>query len=510
MGTIPASKYVSVIPGVLAAGGQGLDIIAVMLTTSTRVPIGAVQPFGSASDVGAYFGLSSTEAALATIYFNGFSISSIKPSKVYFAQYPNAAVAPYLRGASLSGMTLTQLKAVPAGTLTMTFDGTPLTSASIDLSAATSFSNAASIIQSAFTTPPFTVTYDSVSGAFVFTGSTTGSTHTVGYASAGTIATDLKLTQATGAVTSQGADAAVPGTFMDGVKAVTTDWATFMTAFDPDVSGNDNKLAFAAWCSGQSNRFMYVCWDVDTSPATTVPATSSLGYLIGALGNNYGGTFLIGGDGRSGSAAVSASYAAFVCGAAASINFNEFNGRTDFAFKAQDGLAATCTNLSASDNLDSNGYNYYAANATANQSFVWLYNGQVSGEFLWADNYIDEIWMNSQLQLSLMVLFQNNKSIPFNKQGYALVEAACFDVINQAVYFGAIRAGVTLSAAQIAEMNAAAGKAIDQTVYAQGWYLMVTDALPAVRQARGPLQVTLWYTDGESVQTINLNSVDVL
>lgn len=508
MSSIPASQLVQINPGVLAAGGNALDIIPVCLTTNTRVPIGAVQPFPSAAAVGSYFGLSSAEYTLATIVFNGFDNSNVKPSQMYFSQYNTAAVAAYLRGGSLAGVPLATLKAFASATLTLTVGGTPITSSAINLSGATSFSNAATLIQAAFTSPPFTVTFDSVSSAFVFTSSATGTAATIGYAtSSGALNANLKLTQATAAVLSQGAAIAAPGTAMDAVVATTTNWATFFTGFDPDTAGNNvNKLAFSAWANGKNNRYAYVCWDADDSPATSVPATASLGYLIGPSGNNYSGTILLGSDNFN---IVDATYAAFVCGAAASIDFTETNGRITFAFKSQAGLAATCTDAASAQNLLANGYNFYGAYATANQTFTWLYNGSVSGKFLWADSFINQIWLNNQLQLSIMVLYQNTKSIPYNTAGYAMIEAACLDVINQGLLFGAFRPGVTLSASQIAEVNTAAGLNIATTLQQQGWYLQVLDANPQVRAARGSPPCTFWYMDGQSVQQISLASINV-
>lgn len=506
--TISANRIVTVVPNVLSAGGRALDIVSVLLTTSTRVPIGAIQPFPDADSVGSYFGLSSVEYGLATIYFNGFDNSNVKPSLVYFAQYNTAAVASWIRGGTL-GLTLTQLKAIPTGTLVMNFNGTTQTAAAVNLSTATSFSNAASIIQAAFTSPPFTVAYDSQVGAFVFTSTSSGASFTVDYASDNALAEALKLTEATGAVISQGADAAVPGPFMDAVKGATQDWALFMTCFDPDSSGNTNKLAFSAWANAQSNRFGYVCWDVDLSPATTVPATSSLGYIISKGQLNYTGTYLIAGDGQPGSAPASASHAAFICGTAASIDFTETNGRITFAFRSQTGLASTCTTDPGSANLEANGYNYYGAFATANDNFIWNYQGSVSGPFSWFDSFINQIWLNNQLQLAMMVLFQNSKSIPYNDYGYGLIKAAALDPIKQALNFGAIRAGVTLSQAQIAEVNAAAGLRIDDAINQAGYYFQVKDADPQTRVARKSPPITLWYADGQSVQRINVTSVNV-
>ena len=580
MSTIPASQIVNVIPSVLPAGGNAVDLVAVMLTTSALVPIGAVQPFASAKDVKNYFGSNSTEGSLATIYFLGPDDSQAKPAKVYFAQYPTADVPAWLRGAPF-GLTLAELQALPAGTLTIPINGANITAASVNLSTATSFSNAASIIQAAFTATQATaagntiagttltlggtitgtwapgqtvvgvgvtagthilslisgtpntagatylldksstvavgeamtggvvpqVTYNSTMGSFNFQTILAGAGQTIDYAATGALATSLKLTSATGAVKSQGAAAVTaPGTFMDGVVAVTTDFASIMTCFDPDSPGfNANKYAFAKWVNGQANRYGYVAWDVDDAPATQNPATSSLGYLIKQA--NLSGTIVLGSDVAD---TVDASLAAFVCSQPASLAFDRTNGRTTLAFRKQTGLLATCTDGTSAQNLLANGYSFYGAYGTANDEFVQLYDGAISGPFLWFDSYFNQIWMNDQLQIAFMLLLQNTRSIPFNEAGYSLVAAAAQDVINRALNFGAIRSGIPLSQAQIAEVNTAAGVDIADTLQTRGWYFKVYTASAATRQTRGPLACTLWYTDGQSVQKIVIDSIEVV
>jgi hypothetical protein len=83
------------------------------------------------------------------------------------------------------------------------------------------------------------------------------------------------------------------------------------------------------------------------------------------------------------------------------------------------------------------------------------------------------------------------------------------DTVNQALNFGAFRPGITLSQAQIAEVNNSAGKKIDDTLSTQGWYIQITDALPQVRAVRGSPPITIWYMDGQSIQKIALASVEV-
>lgn len=574
MSTIPASAIVSVTPGVLAAGGSPLSLNGILLTTSNRTPIGAVQPFSNATDVADYFGLSSTEYAAALIYFSGFDNSNIKPGRIFYTQYNTTDVQAWLRGGNVSGMTLTQLQGL-SGSLTVTIDGTPVTG-SINLSAATSFSNAAEIIGvtmgiegiqiAAFTaaiatttmtvsafssgdgslsagdvvngsgvtantyiveqltgdpgsTGTYTVsasqivgsesmtadspgvTYDSVTGGFQIWSGTKGAASTISYGS-GAFATSILLTQELGGVISQGADAQTsPSAFMTAIPGVTQNWATFMTLFDPDSgSGHVNKLKFALWTTQQNDRYAYIAWDTDVTPTETVPATSSFGYALQQ--GDYSGTCVI----------FSPTYdkAAFICGSVASIDFTETNGRTTLAFRHQGGLVADVTTQTAADNLLANGYNFYGAYATANDEFIWFYNGSISGPFLWLDSFANQIWLNNEFQLAFMVLLDNVKSIPYNAAGYELIQAAALDPINAGLNFGAFRPGVTLSEAQRAEVNTIAGATIDTTLQQVGYYFLVKDASPEVRQNRGSPPAIFLYMDGQSVQRLNLSSIDVL
>ena len=570
MTTIPASQIVAVTPSVLAAGGNALDLNGLILTRNTRVPIGTVQSFPDAASVAAFFGSTSAQASDATIYFNGFDNSTAKPGALLFAQYPSSAVGAYLRGGKISTLTLAQLQ-VLSGDFGITIDGTPYTNASISLAAATSFTNAASIIGSALgiqgpQVASFTgsiaggtltvsamssgtlgvgdvlsgtgvtvgtyitgllsgtggvgtysvspsqnrgsqtitayapaVSYDSVSGAFVVVSPTTGNSSTISYGS-GALATSVKLTQATGAVLSQGTGAvSSPSAFMDALIAITENWALFTTDFDPDATGNTNKLLFAAWTDGQNQDFGYVPWDTDASPTTTVPATSSLGYLISQA--EYKGTSVIYSPDEK--------IAVFVLGIAASLDFEATNGRATFAFRTGTGLMATVTDSTIASNLLANGYNFYGAYATANDQFVFLYDGSISGSFLWLDSYVNQIWLNNAFQLALMTLLTQAFSIPYNAAGNAQIEAALADPIAAGLNFGAIRAGVTLSNSQKASINAAAGANVAPTIEQRGWYLQVLPASASVRQARQSPPCTFWYTDGQAVQKIDLSSIAI-
>lgn len=492
---IPASMLVNVLPGVLAAGGSPLSLNAVFLTDDTSVPIDSVLAFPSAEAVADYFGASSREAEMAAIYFAGFDTSATKPSLLYFAQYNTGAVAAYLRSGSFEGVTLAQLQLI-SGVLTITVDGDAFTTGTINLSGASSFSNAAALIEAALTAVGCyaTVEYGSQLNAFTITSPTTGTASTITFGS-GSIATGLKLTEAADAVTSQGANAAVAATFMAGIVAETQNWASFTTTFEPNEAG---KLAFAAWVNTTSDRYVYVAWDSDTGPTQGVDP-GSFGAQVAAL--DYDGTVPI--------YDATGDIAAFNCGCIASIDFEQAQGRITFAYKGQSGLAANVTDAVTYQNLVLNGYNCYAAFATANDQFVNYQPGSMPGQWKWEDSYVDQIWLNNALQLALMSLLSQVNSIPYNQQGYNMLRAAALDPINAALNAGVIQPGVTLSNSQRAQIDTAVGGPAAAVVQTQGWFLDIKDASPSTRAQRASPPMTLYYTDGGSVQAIELSSIEV-
>lgn len=489
--TIPASDIVTVNPGVIDSGGNPLALNGVIMSKSAYLPIGSVQSFSSASAVSDFFGPASSEYDLAQTYFLGFDNSTIKPGRLFFAPFVDTARAAWLQSGSLAGMTLTQLQAL-TGTIIVTMNGTLKTSSSINLSAATSFSNAATLIAAAFTGGP-AVTWDAVKSVFIFTSTTTGAASTMTYAT-GTL-TGLKLTAATGAILSQGSDVTTPAVAMNAVKAQTQNWVMFMTAWEPDLA---NKTLFAEWVNAQNQRYCYVCWDTDAQ-AIVNGSTTNFGYQAKSL--EYDGVVCV---------YNTVKLAAFVLGTAAAIDFSRTNGRITFAFKSQSGFVPTVTDQQIGDNLLANGYSFYGSYATANDQFNFFYNGQMAGKWKWLDTFVDQVYLNSQFQLALMSLLVSVKSIPYNQDGYSLIRAAMIDPINEGLNFGSIRNGVTLSASQKAQVNSSAGRDVAGDIESQGYYLQILDPGAQVRGNRGTPVVNFWFTDGGAVHKLNVSSVDIL
>ncbi len=492
--SIPASSIVNVLPQALSAGGAGLDLVGLVLTTSTQAPYGQILTFTSSDAVAAYFGTVSSEYAFAQAYFAGYVNSFAKPRKVYFVRYASAAIPAFLRGAT-TGLSLTALQAL-SGVLTLTVSGTAKTSATINLSAATSFSNAATLIQAGFTSPGFTVSYDPITSAFVFTNTATGTASTLTVAT-GTLASALGLDAASSPVLSQGAAADTPSGAMNAVIDSTTDFITFSTAWEPQTS---DKVLFGAWASSKAPRYGYVGWSSNIA-AAQANDTTSFGALCKAAG--YDAVIPIYDPVNP------MAVAAFFMGAVASVDTSRTNGRATLAFRQSSVVGAGVVSKTVADNLKANGYNFIGSYATAASQFVFAYPGQMSGDFPWIDSFYCQAWMGDQFQLQVLTLMTNVGQIPYNDEGYTLIRTALQSVVNDALNFGAIRNDVTLSEAQASQVNYLAGADVAQTIETQGYYISVTDPGATVRAQRGSPTTIIFYTDGQSVQQMTLPVIGI-
>ena len=451
--------------------------------TGTGVPANTTivsQTSGTTGGAGVYVTSQATTASSASITStsNVLNVTAVASGTV--------AVGQVITGGGLTAATITALGTGTGAVGTYVFGGAQQSQTSVTVTCSG---------------PAITVTFDSTSGGFVITSGDTGNASTAAFAT-GTAAAALFLTAATGAVVSQGAAATTPAAFMTALTGNTTNFASFFTAFDPDGgSGNTQKKAFATWNGTQNDQFVYLGWDTDITPTESTNASSSFGQWL--LTNKPSGTMAI-------YEPTNLHIAAFVSGTIASINFNATNGRITLAARSQAGLTPAVTNGTVYANLLANGYNTYAIFSTKSQSFNYFEPGSISGPFQWANTYVNQIWLNSELQTALMLGLGQIGSAPFNAAGDAIIRSFCLDPVNAFVNFGGARPGVTLSAAQIEEINTAAGNQTAATsVATAGYYLQVVPSSPQVRQSRGPKLVNLWYEDGGDVQTISVSSVAV-
>lgn len=491
--SISASQLAKAIPSVLGAGGTNASLNALLLSQATSTPIGGAIAFNSADAVGQQYGFTSPEYEFAQGYFGGITNALALPALLYVMQYPPEAVGAWLQSGSLEGMTLAELQAL-SGDLTITVGGTQYASQTIDLSTATSFSDAASTILAAFTTPPFTIEWDSQLNAFVVTSTATGAAITMSYGS-GTIAAGLKLDQAGGAVLSKGGDAATPATFMPAALAALSAWAMFATTWEPVT---DDKIAFAKWTSAQNSGYAYVMFDTDVNNASSANFASTATAQIVAAG--YSGTVPVYGD---------ITHAAMVCSWAASLNFNQTNGRIDLAGISSPTAKPYVNDSAIAEQLVLNGVNFYGNYANKGSQFNVFQSGVITGPWKWADSYMNQIAFNDELESDQLALLTSNISIPYNASGYALIESCYADTIQKYLTFGAIRTGVTLSESQKQAIFNKVGADVSAQIQSQGFYLYIQPATPATRVERSSPPITIFYTDGGDVQSLTINSIEI-
>jgi len=491
---IPISQIVEINPSVIGAGGAQGSLDGLLLTQSAALPVGQLQIFYNAQGVADFYGAVSDEYAAAQVYFAGIIGGGQQPASLMIARSALAATGAAVFGADI-GLTLAQLQAL-SGTLIVTTD-TTRTSSTINLAGATSFANAATLMTAGFTTPNFAITYDAPRNRFVLTTTATGPTATVS-AVTGTLADGVGLSTAAGAF-QQAAGSAIdtPDTAMTRAAGLSGNWGIFTHAW---VAGIDQRIAFAEWTAAQQFQYIYAAWDSDVGDLTAGNQTS-----FGGLTQTvpYQGTVPIYGT---------LAHAMAVLAWGASTNYLMTEGRNTLAFRQPvAAIPQQVTSLADANALLSNGYTYLGSYASAANVYTVFYNGAIGGQFEWADTFLNQIWLRRSLQQALFETLLAYKSLPYNADGYNAIYQGAQDVISQATANGVIRAGVTLSPSQRAQIDSQAGFAIAGEVVDKGWYLQVTDPLSTtVRTERGSPIVNFWYCDGGSIQKIVVSSTTVL
>ena len=496
MNTIPASYIVAINPRLIPAGGTDLEFNGLFLTENALIPTGApLMEFTSAETVGAFFGETSPEYSVASLYFLGYNNSFSKPRRLMFGRRISAAVGAWLRGAKFGG-SLADFAEMASGTLNITINEEEIALTGINFTSATSFSAAASILQTALATEltGVTVTYSSLTGAFQINSPSTGDDEEISFAS-GTAAELLNLTETAGAVLSQGSDALAQTANMNAIKRQSQNWVTFTTLYE---ATDAEHLGLAAWASAQGIDYLYVGW-TDDARLLVQGGTSDIASQIETA--EYGATALVYDN---------VNVAAFVMACAASINWERYQGTINFAFKHIDGLAATVTDETTAALLDAHNVAYVGKFATRNDAFTFLYPAAMFGKYGFIDAFVNTIWLKNVMQVSVMNGLTNAGRVPYNDRGYALIRAWLQDPVNRAVNNGVIDPGVTLSESQKAQIYNETGKDLTTELWTKGYAILVEDAGAAVRVGRNSPNISVYYTYGGSVNRIEVASTAVL
>ena len=485
--SIPASNIAAVYPAVLTAGGNPLGL------NTNLISISAVYPsyeYFSADAVGEVHGYDSNEYNFARIYFNGYEGASTRPNSLFITRYAVSDLPATLIGASVKSIPLETLKTF-VGEIQIVVNGVSIIK-TIDLASATSFSNAAQIIQTSLG-DSVRVEFKSEMNSFVISTEEAGASSTISFAT-GYFADQIKVSQEQGATQVNGVVADTAQSLIARMTSYSSNFAT--VTYADDFLDEDFKKELAKELDTIKGRFWFVSYGLDPAAIITNNSASFGAWLEE---NEVSGTTPIYGEMR---------HAALACGYAASVNYEDLNGRTTLAYRSQSGIDATVTDEQTAMALESNGYSYYGAWATANDRFVMFGNGQVSGDFKWVDNYLFQIFLNSQLQLAMVNMLKTS-NIPYNRDGIEIVRAWLQDPIDQGINFGGIRSGVELTSAQKNEINRLMGYDASNQLFTRGWVLSITLPSAQTRVNRGSFLIKFFYTDGSSLQRIEMTSTNV-
>lgn len=494
MSTIPLSKDFNITPNVVSPAGDALDANGLILTDNVLIPSGSVREFYQASEVSSLLGSGSREYLAALTYFNGYANSSVTPGTLLMSRTQTTAAAGYLMSGSLKGVPLATLKALPTGTFTITVDGTQQTSQTVDLSSATSQSNIATLLTAALTGA--TVTWNATANVFLITSSTTGANSNVSSTSTSALTTGLKLTTEAGATVSVGNAVTSLTDTMDNIIDQNQNWVGFSSAQDLDDA---EMLELSAWVNGKNSRFFYALHDGSEDALVANSTTAFVPTQLTPAG--YQDVFPVYGDYLD--AVTALAYTA-------SLNFDQTQGRVSYKFREFSGLTPKVTTLSAARALESNGYNYYGAYSLNKTTASYAAPGNITGDYLWLDSFVNQVWMNANFVAAFTALFTNNQSYSYNAQGYASVQAAIIDPANAAINYGAIQKGVTLDNSQVKQVTNVVGKDISATLFSDGWYLHIPTQSGTSRITRELVGVVFYYVDGQLIQSIDMASTAIL
>ena len=506
---ISANRLVTIQGGAISSNFTPLTMAGLILTKNPIAPFNTVLSFSSLTEVGNYFGISSNEYNYATNYFKGYTGSLNTPKYLLFSFYTVTAIAPFTRGVALGSNDLLALKAITAGVLTVNFNGVAKSTSPINLSTYNSFSAMAGAIQTALQAQiaTATVSWDTVTNAFTISNGVTGSSSTVAFCTATTLSNTMQIVESTGAILSQGSGALTPQANLNNVIAQNINWISFTNLFDLSTdTGYSTYLAFANWVSLQNNNFVYFGWSDETN-LTLSGNMSNVAYALVTAG--YGS---VDGVGQiTYNIPIFLNYgvqdiACFMMGIGASINYQSLNGTISFAYKQQDGLVPSVNNNDAYDALLLNGFNVYGIFNSRASSYNFTQNGTIGGIYEFIDNFYNQAWLADNIQNTILTLLSKSGKLSNNQNGYGILKSVLQGVMQQAINNGVVQVGNTFDSTVASILQTQAGYDITPQLTNVGYVIQIVPATPAQRTARTLPFVNIWYTNGGSINTINVNT----
>ena len=424
---IPQTKYVNIIS---AVGGTSQvsqrSLMGRVFTSNKLVPYGAVVEFTGLDAVGSYFGTASDEYKFASKYFGYTSRSGNKPQKISFALHSTEAMPARLYSKA-KPVALATLKSLVSASITFNVGGAEYALSGLNFSSATSFTDVANIIQTAFEAlagdDVASFEYDTALSRFVLDSEATGVDAEMGYAK-DTLAGIIGMNEgAIGAILSNGSDVESGVEALRETTLLSNNFYSF--CFLTDVSSNLEDIA--EWVDAQNVRYM---WSLAVS-AETASATAS------ALANFDGVGLTLGED-----------VVYLPMAIASAINYELPNASVDFMYQQGSGISTIVADEEEQKAYDAIRVNYYGSTQQAGSLVSFYQDGKLLGSISSMGIFVNEAWLKDALFTNLLNLRMSLDSLPANDTGLAYVKVAMQEIIEKAQNNGVISAGKTLDATQ--------------------------------------------------------------
>lgn len=490
---ISQKRYIDITSGV---GGQPAaaerELIARLLTTNPLASYGSVMEFTSLDNVGLQFGTNSAEYAFAVKYFGFVSKNITSPGKLSISRYSKTAIAPAITG-TRTLPSLTQLKSVTGGTLTVNLGGVTKTMTQINFSSATTLADVASLIENkinAETTggglwTDATVLYEVNSatgnGCFILTGGETGESE-IGYAS-GDVANLLGWDIAGDPVLAQGSDGESPVEAVIRTSDISNNYGTF--AFVERLT-LEEITEIAQWVNSANVQFLY-----------SVPVTAANYAEISAAVDGMNGVCLTLEPGVT-----HAEYMPMAVLAAT--NYDRPNATNNFMFQTFPGEKASVTTDAAADRYDAAKVNYYGATQSAGKQLAFYQRGVLTGSIQDIGVYANEMWLKDAMIVAFFNLLLAVSKVPANADGEAMCRAVMIDVINRALNNGTIIPLKALTANQkVYIYNLTRDETAWYDVFNNGYKLYTTISEKEINgTVNYVLDYTLIYAKGDAIKKV--------
>lgn len=491
-----------------------------MLLAMDNPLIGASTPYLTYSGASALtnfkadFGSEIPEYTVVSKYFSFLSKTGTAPEKLIVARWYKEAAAPFVKG-SKKLATVAELKAVSNGSFKLALGASEF-EVVVDLSAISSYSDAASLIQTAvqanssggeaFTGA--TVVYNPISGGFIITSGAKGSEATIGAVTAGITGTDLSaMLGLAAAELSQGVNAETYAEFCDRIYNANSGGYSITTIEPVDV---DSIQAAVAWLQGivgnqTLDTMVRLVFNItDKTEAKTLQSTlNELGYTGYVVCYDPEGEYVN----------------ALDCAICAAIDFNVANGSINFNFQPATGYTPITklgdvvnyqqglTNLSLAEELDNLCISYVYSVGFGEQEEILYGMGLMQGDFATEDVQVNESALEIDIQTAVM-----NGFVSLNKlklQGQDAKEFIASIVTPSFERFkinGAIAQGGTLSNTDRNSIYQATGNdAAADAVESNGYYFQVQDLTTEDIKARR-VRILVCYLCGGVVNKIMITN----